>query len=77
MNCNELVELVTEYFDGSLPPRDRERFEEHLADCVGCTNYVAQMCHTIELTGTLTTDDVDPDAADQLLSAFRTFNARD
>lgn len=73
MNCNELVELVTEYLEGTLPPGDRQRFDEHLADCDGCTNYLGQMRETITLTGTLTADDVSPAASETLLAAFREF----
>jgi len=71
MPCRELVELVTAYFDGSLPRRDRRRFEAHIAGCEHCTTYVEQMRETIELTGRLTEDDLDPGARDELLSAFR------
>ena len=48
MNCQQLVELVTEYFEESLPPRVRARFEEHLAVCPGCTTYVEQMRQAVE-----------------------------
>jgi anti-sigma factor RsiW len=75
MNCNELVELVTDYLEGTLPAGDRQRFDEHLADCDGCVNYLGQMRETITLTGTLTTDDVSPAAAQTLLAAFRAFTA--
>lgn len=75
MNCNELVELVTEYLEGTLPDGDRRRIDEHLAECDGCVNYLGQMRETIALTGTLTTDDVSPAAAETLLSAFRAFTA--
>ncbi len=75
MNCNELVELVTEYLEGTLPSADRQRFDEHVAECNGCTNYLGQMRETITLTGTLTTDDVSPEAAETLIVAFRSFTA--
>jgi len=34
-------------------------------------NYVAQMRMTVELTGTLTPDDIAPDTMETLLAAFR------
>jgi anti-sigma factor RsiW len=71
MPCRELVELVTAYFEGTLSRRDRRRFEAHIAGCEHCTTYVEQMRETIELTGRLTEDDLDPEARDELLSAFR------
>jgi predicted anti-sigma-YlaC factor YlaD len=69
--CIELVEIVTDYFEGRLPAEDVRRFDEHLEGCRGCRNYVEQMRETIRLTGTLREDDVPPAARDSLLAAFR------
>ena len=33
MTCRELVEILTDYLEGALPRRDRERLEEHLETC--------------------------------------------
>ena len=38
MDCNELVELVTDYLEGKLPPADVERFAAHLEECEACAN---------------------------------------
>ena len=75
MACRELVEIVTDYLEGRLPPQDRLRFEEHLLVCPGCTNYLEQMRETIRLTGTLTEDDLAPETRDRLLEAFRTWKS--
>jgi len=75
LSCAELVELVTEYFDGGLPDRDRERFEEHIVFCSGCENYLDQMRTTIDVVGALTEDDLAPAMADELLAAFRGWKA--
>ena len=47
INCQELVELVTDYLEGALEPADLRRFEEHLAACGKCTEYMAQLRATI------------------------------
>jgi anti-sigma factor RsiW len=52
--CQQAVELVTDYLEGTLSRTDRRRYETHLAGCPHCTEYLAQMRKTIELTGTLT-----------------------
>jgi anti-sigma factor RsiW len=70
LTCRELVELVTDYLDGSLSRRDRKRFEQHIAGCPNCTEYVAQFRETIRLTGTLREQDLSKDAADELLAVF-------
>jgi anti-sigma factor RsiW len=74
--CRELVELVTEYLEGTLPERDRELVEEHLAGCPPCRAHLQQMRDTIRLLGALTEEDVDPRARDELLYAFRDWHRR-
>jgi anti-sigma factor RsiW len=69
--CQELVELVTAYFDGSLSRRDQRRFRRHISGCDGCTAYVEQMRLVIEATGRLGEEDIPPEARDELLTAFR------
>ena len=71
MACQELVELVTAYFDGTLSRSDRRRFRAHIRGCEHCTTYVEQMRQTIEATGHLTAEDIGPEARDDLLEAFR------
>ena len=73
--CQELVELVTAYFDGSLSRRDRRRFERHISGCDNCTAYVEQMRLVIDASGRLTEDDLEPAARDELLEAFRGWKA--
>jgi anti-sigma factor RsiW len=71
MPCQELVELVTAYFDGSLSRGDRRRFRAHISGCDACTAYVEQMRLVIEATGRLREEDVEPEAREELLAAFR------
>ena len=47
MDCNELVELITDYLEGTLASSDRTRFDEHLTICDGCTEYLDQMRATL------------------------------
>jgi anti-sigma factor RsiW len=75
LSCQELVELVTDYLEDSLPADDRDRFEQHLQSCAGCQQYFAQMRSTIELTGELTPADLTPEAEEALLTAFRDWKA--
>jgi anti-sigma factor RsiW len=70
LTCRELVELVTHYFDGALPPEERLRFEEHIAVCPPCQVHLQHMRETVRLLGTLCEEDVPPRARDTLLEAF-------
>ncbi|EUA20252.1 MULTISPECIES: anti-sigma factor family protein [Mycobacterium] len=71
MDCNELVELVTEYLEHALDPAVRARFEAHLSECDGCENYVEQFRTTIQTLGRVTADRLDPDFRQRLLDTFR------
>jgi anti-sigma factor RsiW len=71
LTCQELVELVTEYLEGSLAPQDRDRFEQHVVLCDGCASYLEQMQTTMRLTGSLTEESISPEAQARLLGVFR------
>ncbi|HEX5417908.1 MAG TPA: zf-HC2 domain-containing protein [Chloroflexota bacterium] len=71
MSCQEFVELVTAYLDGTMPAEERSRFEEHLALCPGCATYVEQMRQTVALLGQIPEESISPDAERELLRAFR------
>ncbi len=71
LNCQELVELVTDYIEGALSAQERARFEAHLAKCTGCRNYLAQMRLTIRSVGRLSEEDIPAQARDDLLGVFR------
>jgi anti-sigma factor RsiW len=69
--CEELVEIITDYLEGTLPATDRVRFEAHIQTCPGCREYVEQMRTTIRVTGYLDVESLSPRARDQLLRTFR------
>ena len=75
LSCQELVELVTSYLEGTLPDDERHDFDHHLETCDGCGEYVEQMRTTIALTGELKPADLTPEAEEALLSAFRDWKA--
>jgi anti-sigma factor RsiW len=71
MTCQELVELVTEYLEGTLPAADRKRFDRHISACPHCTAYLAQMQITIRALGRLEEDSIPAQAREAMLAAFR------
>lgn len=71
MTCRELVELVTEYLEGTLPQDTRQRMEKHLSGCDGCTHYLEQMRQTIQLTGQVHEENLTSQQRDDLLRLFR------
>ena len=71
MACQELVEVITDYLEGTLPELDRARFEAHLLSCPGCHEYLSQMRTLIRLSRGLTARSLDTATVDSLLHAFR------
>ena len=73
LSCQELVELVTDYLEGSLPEGERRRFDEHVDGCEGCRRYVEQMRATLGVTGELSPESLDPETEQALLTTFRSW----
>lgn len=75
MPCQELVEVVTDYLEGALPTEDLARFEEHLAECGPCREYLAQFRRTISVVGRVDAAALPEHSREQLLAAFRGLRA--
>jgi anti-sigma factor RsiW len=69
--CQQAVELVTDYLEGTLRRSARRRFEAHLAGCPHCTEYLAQMRETISITGRLVPEDLTPQMRDEFVDLYR------
>jgi anti-sigma factor RsiW len=74
MTCQELVELVTDYFDGALDDTRRAQFDAHLAVCPGCETYLEQMRTTMRMVHDVKALERRPEVA-RLLDAFRDWSA--
>ena len=71
ITCQEVVEVVTDYVEGRMPPEDVAIFEAHLDLCDGCKWYVDQMRITIATVGRIDEADVPDEMRDTLMTAFR------
>jgi len=71
MNCRQVVELMTDYIEGTLAPAERARFEEHIAGCDGCTAYLDQMRITRRIVGRLADVPMPKSVERELVEAFR------
>jgi anti-sigma factor RsiW len=61
---------MSDYLEGALAPRDRERLEGHLATCPHCSEYLAQIRATIAAAGRVEPDDLPPAALDELVALY-------
>ena len=69
--CQEFVELVTDYMEGTLSRRDRRRMDKHLRACDGCTAYLESVRATVRMSSELPPEPLDPHVHEHLLAAFR------
>ena len=69
--CQQWVELVTDYLEGTLPRRTMKAIDRHLAGCPHCTEYLAQMRETISLAGRLEPEDLTPQMREEFTDLYR------
>jgi anti-sigma factor RsiW len=68
--CNELVELLTEYLEGTLPPDEMAAIDAHLSGCDACQTYLDQLRVTISALGSVPTPTLPDETIDAVLTAF-------
>jgi anti-sigma factor RsiW len=73
MACQELVEVITDYLEGTLGAEDVRRLEAHIAQCDPCTTYIEQMRQSMRAVGRLSSSDLDPSTRSRLVEAFRSW----
>ncbi len=71
LNCQEVVELVTDYLEQALLPEMQVQFEEHVEECPGCDTYIKQVQQTIMMLRKLAEQPVFPESKQELLEIFR------
>jgi anti-sigma factor RsiW len=71
LDCDRLVELVTDFVEGALDPATERQVVDHLAECDGCSTYLDQMRATARALGELPPGRLSDPAREALLEAFR------
>jgi anti-sigma factor RsiW len=71
--CQDLVELLTDYLEGSCDVATVQSLEAHLEECPDCREYVAQMKATIDQVGYVPLETLSPATQKSLVAAFRDF----
>jgi anti-sigma factor RsiW len=71
LSCQEVVELVTDYLEGTLPADETTLFEQHINFCDGCIWYLEQIRTTIATVGRIREEDLPVETRERLLTAFR------
>lgn len=68
-NCDEVVQLLTDYVDMELDPESRQMLEHHFSACPHCDCFLQSFRATIEMTGTFRCEDI-PEEVSERLQAF-------
>ncbi len=76
LSCQEVVELVTDYLENTLPPEMGKRLEAHLAECPGCEQYIEQVRLTIDMSHWIAQEPGFPGTKQELLQLFRNWKKR-
>lgn len=76
LSCQEVVALVTEYLEGTLPEKMKRRFEAHLDACLACPEYVAQIKAVAMLAGRPNPDDEQAPTEEEAAALFRSLRQR-
>jgi predicted anti-sigma-YlaC factor YlaD len=71
LNCQEVVELVTDYLEQALLPEKQAQFEEHIEMCPGCDTYLEQVQQTIMMLRKLSEQQTFPETKQDLVEIFR------
>jgi anti-sigma factor RsiW len=72
MTCRQLIEFLDDYCSGALPPDECARFNEPLAACIDCRNYLESYKRTMRLGKLALSEDeaAPPDVPESLIAAI-------
>ena len=71
MTCQEQVELLTDYLDGTLDPPTSRALEEHLDGCVSCANFMKTYQTTRAWIGEVTYEEMPEELKGRLASFLK------
>jgi anti-sigma factor RsiW len=71
LTCRQLVNMLSDYVDGELPPTLQRRLEAHLEGCTPCTAFLQTFKQTQTLAQSLHDEDMPPELRQRLRSFLR------
>jgi anti-sigma factor RsiW len=75
-NCDEVIQLLTDYVDGELEPGAQSQLDLHFKGCRSCEGFLKTFKTTVELTGSFRCEDIPEEVSEQL-HRFLTEHLRD
>jgi epoxyqueuosine reductase QueG len=71
MQCREILDLLADYLEGSLPSETARALETHLEGCGPCIAFVNTYRGTINAAGKIREVEIPPELEARLLSFLR------
>ena len=71
MNCNELVERVTDCLEAALDDETLVNVLDHLQICQGCDDYFNQVLVTLKVVSSVPATSMSPELEANLLAIYR------
>jgi hypothetical protein len=71
MNCDELVERVTDHLEDALGTEDQLRWDDHVGVCFGCQAHVREIRVTLDLVSSLGAEPPSAQLESTLLARYR------
>ncbi len=69
--CQQLVELLSDHLEGTLPADEQARVVAHLSTCDGCMAALEQLRETVRVAGSLEEPAVEEPERERVRQAFR------
>jgi anti-sigma factor RsiW len=69
--CREVVDVASEYVEGTLSAEEATQFELHLNFCDGCDTFIDQIRQAASLSQRVVEDELPEELRVDLLQAFR------
>ena len=67
--CKEILDLLSDYLDGEMPPDRSDAFEHHMEQCPPCLDFLDSVRATRSLASSLRCDEI-PEEVQRSLRAF-------
>jgi hypothetical protein len=76
MECRQIADLLTDYFEDALPPHVRDLLEWHIEGCPPCVAFLKTFRGTLDAVRQLPETPIPPELKTRLLAVLRAREAR-
>ncbi len=70
MTCREFIEFLQDYCEGRLSAEEKQRFDDHLAECPACVTYMESYLKAVDLARVTARQPLPEDVPEELVRAI-------